>query len=130
MTKAGAETLYLDLDATHQLQKLAGLTVTRPEIYSSSEAAQRFSDGAREPEARKVTVVDGNLGIARTRSLRDDESLWIRFSPRRPHDESLISFKRAATDILRTRQRFLRAFGIAELSIRNVQLIVDVAVMI
>ncbi len=39
-------------------------------------------------------------------------------------------FKRAATNILRARQSLLREFGFAELSIRLVQLVMDVTHMI
>src|ERR1035441_401068 len=58
------------------------------------------------------------------------ESLRIRFHLTRSHDEGLVPFKGTSSDILRALQGLLREFGFAELSIRHVQLIMDVAVMI
>src|SRR6266481_7936392 len=54
----------------------------------------------------------------------------LRFRLRRSHDHRLVVFKRASTEILRARQRFLREFGLPELPIGQIQLIMDIAVMV
>ena len=68
-------------------------------------------------------VADNTLGTLH-------KSLWIGIDLRRSHDESLVTFKRASTDILRAREGLLSEFGFAEPSIRLVQLIMDVSEMI
>src|SRR5260370_1229496 len=57
-------------------------------------------------------------------------SLRLGFQLRRSNNQGLVTFKRASTEILRARQRFLREFCLAELPIGQIQLIMDVAVMV
>src|SRR5260370_34095611 len=57
-------------------------------------------------------------------------SLRFRFHLRRPHNQGLVVFKRASTEILRARQRFLGEFGLAELPIGQIQLVMHVAIMV
>src|SRR5579859_5012884 len=58
------------------------------------------------------------------------DSLRFSFHLRRPHNHGLVVLKRASTEILRASQRFLGEFGLAELPVRQRQLIMDIAVMI
>src|SRR5258707_15010608 len=57
-------------------------------------------------------------------------SLRFRFRLRRSHDQRLVVLERAFAEILRARQRLPCEFGLAELAIGQVQLIMHIAVMI
>src|SRR5690348_4139426 len=57
-------------------------------------------------------------------------SLRFRIGLRGTENERLITFQRATAQILRTRQRFLGEFRLAELAIGQGQLIMDVSEMV
>src|SRR6267142_4269686 len=77
--------------------------------------SQRARLWNRSPSAHGFARSSVSFIAAEKTALR---SLRFRLRLRRSHDHRLVVFKRASTEILRARQRFLREFGLPELPVR------------